>query len=65
MCGHLGEMMRLAFPNLRAQTRGADTALTGELPDTSALYGVLVEIETLGLELIEVRRLLSPEHDGS
>jgi len=63
--GHLGEMMRLAFPNLRAQTRGADTVLTGELPDTSALYGVLVEIETLGLELIEVRRLLSPEHDGS
>jgi hypothetical protein len=58
--GHLGKLMRLAFPDLRAETRGADTVLTGELPDTSALYGVLAEMETLGLELIEVRRLRSP-----
>jgi len=58
--GHLGEMTRLAFPALRAETRGADTVLTGELPDTSALYGVLAEIESLGLELIEVRRLQTP-----
>jgi len=58
--GHLGETMRLAFPALRAETRGADTVLTGELPDTSALYGVLAEIESLGLELIEVRRLQLP-----
>jgi hypothetical protein len=58
--GHLGETMRLAFPALRAEMRGADTVLTGELPDASALYGVLAEIESLGLELIEVRRLQSP-----
>jgi hypothetical protein len=63
--GHLGEMMRLAFPALRAETRGADTVLTGELPDTSALYGVLAEIEALGLELIEVRRLRTAEHRRS
>jgi epsilon-lactone hydrolase len=58
--GHLGETMRVAFPALRAETRGADTVLTGELPDTSALYGVIAEIEALGLELIEVRRLRPP-----
>jgi hypothetical protein len=55
--GHLGEMMRLAFPALQAQPRGADTVLTGPLPDQAALYGVLAEIEALGLELLEVRRL--------
>jgi hypothetical protein len=55
--GHLGEMMRSAFPSLRAQPRGKDTALTGTLPDQAALYGVLAEIEALGLELLEVRRL--------
>ena len=55
--GHLGEMMRSAFPVLRAQPRGMDTALTGALPDQAALYGVLAEIEGLGLELLEVRRL--------
>ena len=55
--GHLGETMRFAFPSLRAEPRGQDTALTGALPDQAALYGVLAEIEALGLELLEVRRL--------
>jgi hypothetical protein len=55
--GHLGEAMRSAFPDLRAQRRGADTVLTGTLPDRAALFGVLAEIEALGLELLEVRRL--------
>jgi hypothetical protein len=55
--GHLGETMRFAFPAMQAQRRGQDTVLTGALPDQSALYGMLAEIEALGLELIEVRRL--------
>jgi hypothetical protein len=58
--GHLGEMMRSAFPALRAQARGEDTVLTGALSDQAALHGVLAEIEALGLELLEVRRL--PPH---
>ena len=48
--------MRLAFPDLHAQLRGADTVLTGAVPDQAALHGVLAEIEALGLELLEVRR---------
>ena len=55
--GHLGETILSAFPTLRAQPRGEDTVLTGALPDQAALYGVLAEIEALGLELLEVRRL--------
>jgi hypothetical protein len=55
--GHLGETMRSAFPDLRAQARGEDTVLTGMLRDQAALHGVLAEIEALGLELLEVRRL--------
>jgi len=35
---------------------GADTVLTGLL-DRSALYGVLAEIDALGLDLLEVRQL--------
>jgi hypothetical protein len=42
---------------LQAQARGGDTVLTGPLPDRSALYGVLAQIEALGLEQLEVRRL--------
>lgn len=56
--GRLGETMRSAFPSLRAQPRGSDTVLTGALADQAALYGVLAEIQALGLELLELRRLL-------
>ena len=35
---------------------GAHTVLTGLL-DRSALYGVLAEIDALGLDLLEVRQL--------
>jgi hypothetical protein len=38
--------------------------LTGPLPDPAALHGVLAEIEALGLELLEVRRL-PPAGDAS
>jgi hypothetical protein len=55
--GRLGEMMRSAFPGLQADTRGDDTVLTGMLADAAALYGVIVELEALGLELVEVRRV--------
>jgi len=54
--GHLGAALLAAFPVLAAERRGAHTLLTGSL-DRSALHGVLAEIEALGLELIEVRRL--------
>ena len=54
--GRLGEMMLSAFPGLRADSCGEDTLLTGPLVDSAALYGVLAELEALGLELVEVRR---------
>jgi len=56
--GQLGQTIRSAFPALRARAEGGDTVLTGVLADQAALYGVLAEAEALGLELIEVRRLL-------
>jgi len=58
--GRLGEAMLAAFPAFRAQVRGDDTLLTGELPDHTALYGVLAQIEALRLELLGLRRLPSP-----
>ena len=54
--GHLGPVMLSAFPALAARYYGAHTILTGLL-DRSALYGVLAEIEVLGLDLLELRQL--------
>jgi len=55
--GHLGATMLRAFPAMASRRRGGQTVLTGLLPDRSALYGVLAEIEALGLDLLEVRQL--------
>ena len=54
--GHLGATVLSAFPALASRRHGAHTVLTGLL-DRSALYGVLAEIEALGLDLLEIRKL--------
>jgi hypothetical protein len=55
--GLLSDRLLSAFPELRARARDHETVLDGSLPDQSALHGVLGRIESLGLELLEVRRL--------
>jgi hypothetical protein len=55
--GHLGPRMRRAFEALSAQPEGEDTLLRGVLSDQAALYGVIARLETLGLELVEIRCL--------
>ena len=57
--GHLGVTVLSAFPAMTSQRHGAHTVLTGLL-DQSALYGVLAQVEALGLDLLEVRRLKPP-----
>ena len=54
--GHLGPTAQSAFESTVSQLKDEDTLLTGVL-DRSALYGVLAEIEALGLDLVELRRL--------
>ena len=61
--GHLGAAVLSAFPALVPQHHGADTVLTGLL-DQAALYGVLAEVEALGLDLLEVRQL-TPQGESS
>ena len=54
--GPIGPTIMQAFPTLAASRSGQDTLLTGSLPDQSALYGVIHELEALGLQLLEIRR---------
>ena len=54
--GHFGATVLSAFPALAPYHHGAHTVLTGLL-DRSALFGVLAEIEALGLDLLELRKL--------
>jgi hypothetical protein len=63
--GRLGVTALCAFPAMVHQLDGRETVLTGLLEDRSALFGVLAEIEALGLELIEVRRIRPRHRSGS
>jgi hypothetical protein len=58
IAGHLGPTSLAAFPEMDVEHRGNDCVLTGVLPDCSALFGIVAQIEALGLELIEIRRLV-------
>jgi hypothetical protein len=40
-----------------SELKGNETVLTGMLEDRSALFGVLAQIEALGLELLELRQV--------
>ena len=55
--GRLGVTALSAFPSMTSELEGSETVLTGSLEDRSALFGVLAQIEALGLELLEVRQI--------
>ena len=54
--GRLSGALIAAFDGLTATSSATDTVLRGDLVDQAALYGVLDRIESLGLELLDVRR---------
>ena len=55
--GRLSDLLCGAFEDFNAAVRPAETVMRGELRDQSELDGVLDQIQSLGLELIEVRRI--------
>ena len=40
-----------------SELKAGETVLTGSLVDRSAVFGVLAQIEALGLELLELRHV--------
>jgi hypothetical protein len=55
--GRLSDSLCGAFEDFNAAVRPAETVMRGELRDQSELHGVLAQIQSLGLELIEVRKI--------
>ena len=53
--GRLSAALICAFDGLTATPCAANTVISGEIRDQSALYGVLERIDALGLELLHVR----------
>src|SRR4051812_31362303 len=57
VAGGLGARTLGAFPEFASHIDGSITTLTGELPDSAALYGTLARLEALGLDRIDMHRL--------
>jgi hypothetical protein len=55
--GRLSDSVLTAFEGLTATVEPVETVLHGPVPDQSSLHGLLDRIQSLGLELVEIRRL--------
>jgi hypothetical protein len=55
--GRLSDSLSGAFEDFSASVKPAETVMRGQVRDQSELHGLLDQIQSLGLELIEVRRL--------
>jgi hypothetical protein len=55
--GRLSESVLAAFEGLSATVEPVETVLHGPVEDQSSLHGLLDRIQSLGLELVEIRRL--------
>jgi hypothetical protein len=56
IAGPLDEATRVEFAGLEVAFRGQVTVITGEF-DQAALHGLLEKIRSLGLDLVEARRV--------
>jgi hypothetical protein len=55
--GRLSDSLLAAFEGMNATVETGETVLRGQVRDQAALYGLLDRIQSLGLELVEVRRI--------
>ncbi len=56
--------MRASFGELASSDKPAETVLHGPIRDDAELYATLNRIQSLGLELLELRRIPDPPQSG-
>jgi hypothetical protein len=62
--GEFGRRHCAAFEDLEVSVSSGQTRLSGILPDRAALYGVLRRLEDLGLEIVDIRSVVSSPDYG-
>jgi hypothetical protein len=55
--GRLSDPVLARFDMLEPDAASVDTILHGPIRDQAALHGLIEQVQSLGLELLEVRRL--------
>ena len=59
--GRLSDSLCRAFEDFNSAIKSAETVMRGEVRDQSELHGVVERIESLGLELVELRKARTDE----
>jgi hypothetical protein len=64
--GRVGDSLLVAFEGLSVTTEPVETILHGSVPDQEALHELLAKLQSLGLEVVELRRLpaVGPQSDA-
>ncbi|MCX4462091.1 hypothetical protein OOK58_05765 [Streptomyces sp. NBC_01728] len=55
--GHMSETLTKAFPEMDHVVMSGQTVLFGPVIDEAQLYGLLARCQSLGLHIVEMRRL--------
>ncbi|MFF4804402.1 hypothetical protein ACFY1U_39520 [Streptomyces sp. NPDC001351] len=55
--GQMSDTLTAAFPELDSFVGPRQTVLLGEVTDEAHLYGLLARFQSLGLHVVEMRRL--------
>jgi hypothetical protein len=61
--GRLSDALCGEFEDFTAAVQPAETVMRGQVRDQSELHGLLERIQSLGLELLEVRRIPDSNRD--
>jgi hypothetical protein len=62
--GRVGDSVLLMFEGLTATTEPVETVLYGPIPDQETLHTLLGKLQSLGLEVTELRRLPGEDPDA-
>ena len=62
--GRLSDSLLTAFEGLTATVEPVETVLHGPVADQSSLHSLLDRIQSLGLELVEIRRFPAADEEG-
>jgi hypothetical protein len=61
--GRLSDALVSAFEGMAVTTEPVETTVHGPLADQASLHELLAKLESLGLEVVEFRRLPEPPDD--
>lgn len=61
--GRVHDSLLPAFEGLAVTTEPVETIVYGPIADQEAVHRLLIKLESLGLEVVEFRRLPEPDDD--